>query len=136
MDSNNSSRAQSHSVGESDPEMPVLQPREDSVVLVSDRPMSGHRKLPTPPPSGRLDKDAAVRRAVDMLRERAVARQYLAAGAGESDGGRSDLSAVAVQNLVALTTPILASADLATTAGLVRLTFILSGTVYKLAYCD
>src|SRR5664279_2743612 len=81
--------------------MPVLQPQ--GVVL---RPSSSaRRKLPTPPPSSRLDKEKAVRRAVEMLRERTTARKYLA-GAMDSDSGRSDLSAVALQNLFSVTTPV------------------------------
>src|SRR5664279_4811411 len=100
MDYTTSSILQSHSVDEPNLEMPVLQPQ--SVVL---RPsLSARRKLPTPPPSSRLDKEEAVRRAVEMLRERSTARKYLA-GAMDSDSGRSDLSAVAVQNLFSITTP-------------------------------
>src|SRR5664279_5656832 len=101
MDYTTSSRLQSHSVDEPNLEMPVLQPQ--SVVL---RPsMSAGRKLPTPPPFSRLDKEEAVRRAVAMLRERTTARKYLA-GAVDSDSGRSDLSAVALQNLFSVTTPV------------------------------
>src|SRR5664279_850131 len=100
MDYTTSSILQSHSVDEPNLEMPVLQPQ--SVVL---RPsLSARRKLPTPPPSSRLDKEEAVRRAVEMLRERSTARKYLA-GAMDSDSGRSDLSAVALQNLFSITTP-------------------------------
>src|SRR5664279_2135871 len=99
MDYTTSSRLQSHSVDEPSLEMPVLQPQ--SVVL---RPsLSARRKLPTPPPSSRLDKEEAVRRAVEMLRERSTARKYLA-GAVDSDSGRSDLSVVALQNLFSVTT--------------------------------
>src|SRR5664279_5411293 len=101
MDYSSSSRLQSHSVDEPSLEMPVLQPQ--SVVL---RPsLSARRKLPTPPPFSRLDKEEAVRRAVEMLRERSTARKYLA-GAVDSDSGRSDLSVVALQNLFSVTTPV------------------------------
>src|SRR5664279_5411931 len=101
MDYTTSSRLQSHSVDEPSLEMPVLQPQ--GVLL---RPSSSaRRKLPTPPPSSRLDKEEAVRRAVEMLRERTTARKYLA-GAMDSDSGRSDLSAVALQNLFSVTTPV------------------------------
>src|SRR5664279_2234225 len=100
MDYTHSSRLQPHSVDEPSLEMPVLQPH--SVLL---RPSSSaRRKLPTPPPSSRLDREEAVRRAVEMLRERSTARKYLA-GAMDSDSGRSDLSAVALQNLFSITTP-------------------------------
>src|SRR5664279_4737315 len=101
MDYTHSSRLQPHSVDEPSLEMPVLQPQ--GIVL---RPSSSAgRKLPTPPPSSRLDKEEAVRRAVEMLRERTTARKYLA-GAMDSDSGRSDLSAVALQNLFSVTTPV------------------------------
>ena len=104
MDYTSSSRLQSHSVDEPSLEMPVLQPQ--GVVL---RPSSSaRRKLPTPPPSSHLDKEEAVRRAVEMLRERSTARKYLA-GAVDSDGSRSDLSAVALQKLFVL--PIPAGSD-------------------------
>src|SRR5664279_3318376 len=100
MDYTTSSRLQSHSVDEPSLEMPVLQPQ--GIVL---RPsLSARRKLPTPPPSSRLDREETVRRAVEMLRERSTARKYLA-GAVDGDSDSSDLSAVALQNLFSVTTP-------------------------------
>src|SRR5664279_5236011 len=101
MDYTTSSSLQSHSVDEPSLEMPVLQPQ----TVVSRPSLSARRKLPTPPPSSRLDKEEAVRRAVEMLRERSTARKYLA-GAMDSDSGRSDLSVVALQNLFSVTTPV------------------------------